>query len=148
MRTKFINGFILFVLILTACTTGGTGPTLQPTSTATKALPTAIVTVVSVPDPRATAQAFLADWQGDQYADMYGMLTGVGKDAITEEKFIKRYNDVAAGLTLQKVEFEITQAITTPRSAQVAYKVTFKTALMGDISRENILMNLSLENNA
>src|SRR5512146_2128446 len=107
MRIKIINGFILSVLLLSACTTGVIGPTAPgvPSATPARTLPPAAVTVVGVPDPRVTAGAFLADWQADKYADMYGMLTSVGKDAITQDNFVKRYTDVAVGLTLQSVDF-------------------------------------------
>ena len=148
MRIKIINGLVLFVFLLSACSGGGgIGPTIQPTATTIPPLPTAHITVVSAPDPRAAAQEFLDDWRSDKYSQMYDLLTSVGKDAITRDKFVQRFTDVAVGLTLQEVNYDILQAITNPSSAQVAYRLTYKTNLFGEMVRDNITMNLSLEKN-
>src|SRR5450759_211004 len=148
MRIKIINGLVLLVFLLSACSGGGgIGPTIQPTATTIPPLPTAHITVVSAPDPRAAAQEFLDDWRSDKYSQMYDLLTSVGKDAITRDKFVQRFTDVAVGLTLQEVNYDILQAITNPSSAQVAYRLTYKTNLFGEMVRDNITMNLSLEKN-
>ncbi|HEX7567315.1 MAG TPA: penicillin-binding transpeptidase domain-containing protein, partial [Anaerolineaceae bacterium] len=57
------------------------------------------------------------------------------------------FTDVAVGLTLQEVNYDILQAITNPSSDQVAYRLTYKTNLFGEMVRDNITMNLSLEKN-
>jgi len=149
MRIKIFSCFLFLVFLLAACTGAiGATPTLAPTATLTPIPPTPQTTIVNAPDPRAAARAFLDDWQADKYADMYNLLTSVGKDAITVAKFTQRFADVAVGLTLQEVDYEILQAITNPTSAQVAYRLTFKTALFSQITRDNITMNLSLEKGA
>jgi hypothetical protein len=148
MRIKIIQPLLFLSFLLSACS-GANVPHLTPQAepSASPVPPTARVTVVNVPDPRLTATTFLSDWQGDKYSDMYDMLTSVGQDAITRDKFIQRFVDISINLTLQKVNFEILQSITNPRSAQVAYRLTFKTAILGDLGRDNITMNLSLEKN-
>src|SRR5450759_1264 len=111
MRIKIINGLVLLVFLLSACSGGGgTGPTIQPTATTIPPLPTARMTIVSAPDPRVAAQEFLDDWRADKYSQMYDLLTSVGKDAITRDKFVQRFTDVAVGLTLQEVNYDILQA--------------------------------------
>jgi penicillin-binding protein 2 len=149
MRIKIIQPLLFLSFLLSACS-GANVPHLTPQAepSASPVPPTARVTVVNVPDPRLTATTFLSDWQGDKYSDMYDMLTSVGQDAITRDKFIQRFVDISINLTLQKVNFEILQSITNPRSAQVAYRLTFKTAILGNLGRDNITMNLSLEKNA
>jgi len=148
MRIKIINGLVLLVFLLSACSGGGgTGPTIQPTATTIPPLPTARMTIVSAPDPRVAAQEFLDDWRADKYSQMYDLLTSVGKDAITLDKFVQRFTDVAVGLTLQEMNYDILQAITNPSSAQVAYRLTYTTNLFGEMTRDNITMNLSLEKN-
>jgi penicillin-binding protein 2 len=148
MRLKISFTLLILSLILSACASGtATISTPQPTPSAStpSVLPTAGVAVTSVPDPRLTATTFLTDWQAEKFSDMYDMLTGVGQDAITRDKFVQRFIDISVNLTLQKVDFEILQSITNPTSAQVAYRLTFKTAILGDLARDNITMNLSLE---
>ena len=76
---------------------------------------------------------------------MYGMLTTLSQDAFSFTDFETRYRDVAVEASLSAVEFEILQTLTTPTTAQVAYRVTLVSALVGPISRET-QMNLSLEN--
>jgi len=149
MRTKIIYTICILSMLLSACSSGlvtNSTPTAAPATPTV--LPTSVVSVSTVPDPRLTATTFLTDWQNEKYAEMYDMLTTVGQDAITKDKFIQRFVDVSVNLTLQKVNFEILQSITNPKSAQVAYRLTFKTAVMGDLSRDNITMNLSLDKNA
>ena len=74
---------------------------------------------------------------------MYDLLTGVSQDALTREKFIARYTDVANNLTLQKVESQILQALVlSPTLCASRLPGELKTAMIGDLTRE-ITMNLS-----
>lgn len=148
MRIKILNIILLLAFALSACTSGGVGPTVQPSATVVSTLPSARSTVVTAPDPRLVARQFLDDWKADKYTDMYTLLTSVGKDAITQDQFVQRFTNVAVGLTLQELDYEILQAITNPASAQVAYRLTYKTNLFGDMSRDNMTMSLSLEKGA
>ena len=143
------RGLLLLLLILTACTAATPSPTVAPTGTATvHPLPSPVSNNTPAPDVKTTAQAWLDFWAADNYDGMYDLLTTVSQDALTREKFTARYTDVANNLTLQKVESQILQGLVlSPRSAQVAYRVTFKTAMIGDLTRE-ITMNLSIENGA
>ena len=143
----------VFVLLiaLTACSTASPSPTATPTATsptATVELPTAEVKTTRAPDPQLAARAWLDAWAKDDTAKMYSLLTRVSRDALTQDKFKARYSDVAVNLTLQSLEGEILQALVlSPRSAQVAFRVNFKTAMVGDLKRETT-MNLTLEDGA
>ena len=148
MRTKIIHALLLLTFALSACAGAGTGPTVQPTPTITPTLPSARSTVINAPDPRLAASQFFDDWKADKFTDMYALLTSVGKDAITQDAFVKRFMDVAVGLTLQELDYDILQAITNPTSAQVAYRLTYKTSLFGDMTRDAMTMNLTLEKGA
>ncbi len=141
------RGLFIALLFITACNAATPTQTVITTSAATAPpLPTAIENKTPAPDVQTTAQAWLDSWAKDDYSAMYDLLTGVSRDALTREKFSARFTDVANNLTLQKVESQILQGLVlSPRSAQVAYRVTLKTAMVGDLSRE-ITMNLSLEN--
>lgn len=144
----FHRAIFAFLIFITACTTTSPTPTSQPTpsaATATVSLPTTEVKTTSAPNPQVAANAWLNAWVKDDYSKMYDLLTKVSRDALTREKFTARYSDVAINLTLQTLESQILQVLVlTPKSAQVAYRVIFKTAVVGDLQRET-LMNLSLE---
>jgi penicillin-binding protein 2 len=99
----------------------------------------------SVTDPILAARVYLDAWKIEDYASMYDMLTTVSKDAITEEDFTRRYVNVANEAALSAWDYEILSSLTNPRSAQVGYKVTFRSILVGDF-QSTTLMNLSREN--
>jgi len=75
---------------------------------------------------------------------MYGMLTALSKDAITEEQFVEIYQEVAGEAALSSLDTQILSALTQTRSAQASYLVTMQSALVGEIQRDT-LMNLNLE---
>lgn len=145
-RTIFINAIILLTLILSACTPVVPGvPTPTPLGAPTATLRDPLLQTTSAPDPGPAASAFLQNWVKEDYTKMYDSLTRVSRDAITREKFQARYLDIAANLTLQKLEFEILSSlINSPRSAQVAYRVTFNTIIAGTLKRDTA-MSLSME---
>ena len=142
-KTRFIVLLILLMLLM-GCGRSSITPTLTASLTPTDALQPASIQTTSVPDPTITARAYLDAWKAEDYAAMYAMLTPISKDAITEEDFTKFYRNVAAEAALSGWEYEITQNIIHPRSAQVAYNVVLHSTLVGDLQRET-QMNLSLE---
>jgi penicillin-binding protein 2 len=76
---------------------------------------------------------------------MYGMLTQVSKDAINEDTFTQKYRSVASEAALSKgIDYQILSKLTTPKSAQVNYRVVLHSVLVGDIQRDTV-MNLTLE---
>lgn len=142
MRYEII---FLIVLSLVGCNQAVVVPPTQSGS------PTATLNVVSVdttslPDARLAALAYLDAWQADDYARMYSMLTSISRDAISAEDFEKFYRGVASEGAFSQVNNEILSSLVmNPTSAQVSYRTTLSSELVGDLSRD-ILMNLSLEN--
>lgn len=136
-------GLIIFTLLV-SCGKPSVAPTISPLPLPTDTLSPASLQTTSVPDPTETARAYLEAWKAEDYASMYAMLTAISKDAITEEDFTRFYRDVAAEAALSGWDYEITQNIIHPRSAQVAYNVVLHSTLVGDLKRET-QMNLSLE---
>jgi penicillin-binding protein 2 len=103
------------------------------------------VSTTRVPDARAIARAYLDAWKAEDYDAMYALLTGLSQDAISREKFEKHYRGVATEMALSGVDYEIISSLVqNPTSAQVGYRVTFHSTLVGDLQRETV-MNLSLE---
>jgi penicillin-binding protein 2 len=151
---KFRSCFLLFVLLFVssvpACTPrpASTQPNVNPPpASATRTLAKVEPTVYKAPNPDLTAQVFLNAWKAEDYPTMYGLLTPASQDALALDRFTQHYKDAAVNMTLQKLEYEILGRMTNPSSAQVAYRVTFHTQMIGDLHRD-ITMNLSMEKGA
>ena len=99
---------------------------------------------LDLPDAKTAAQSYLDAWKSDDYSAMYKMLTSVSQDALSEQEFVQHYKGVAIEAALKDIEYEILSVLVNPESAQVKYRVTLKSVLVGDITRET-LMNLRLE---
>ena len=141
---KLTFGMIAFALILSSCSSG-IGEALFPTPEPTATLPNPQVGVTPAPDAQAAMRTFLEAYKVESYATMYNMLSVLSKESISEEDFTQRYNDALNAMSLREIETEILSVLTNPYSAQVAFRVTYKTALAGDIVRD-ITARLTLEN--
>ncbi len=135
----------ILLIIATGCTAaGGSLPTAAVVETPTQSLPTPEIITTHVPEAESAAKFFLDAWKAEDYPKMYSILTALSKDAITADDFAKKYSDTAINLTLQSLDYTILSSLTNPTRAQVAYRVTYKTVLLGEIQRD-ITMNLSQE---
>ncbi len=142
---RWIN-FVLIIIFLSACVSGGGGlPSILggPTSTP---LPPPQVGITPAPDENSAVTKYLEALQQDDFETMYSMLAQVSRDAVTLEDFSKRWNDSLNAMSAAEIEFTINSAQVGPRDAEVGYSITYKTALAGDIQR-NILLRMKNENN-
>jgi len=144
MTKKIFSYLAVLVILMSACAPGKLSATGTPASTLTPTLPGPVVNITRAPDAQGAAESFLANWQAEDYDKMFAALAGVSQDAIKVEDFKTKYKDIAANLSLQKLDYTVLSSLTNPKSAQVAYRVIMHTALFGDISRD-MLMNLELE---
>jgi penicillin-binding protein 2 len=136
---------LLIILLLLGCSRSSPVPATPKPYTSPSPLPTAGVTTVSTPNTEAAAAAYLDTWKSENYPAMYSMLTQVSKDAITEDTFTQKYQSVASAAALSKgIDYQILSKLTTPKSAQVNYRVVLHSVLVGDIQRDTV-MNLTLE---
>lgn len=141
---------VCLALLLVSCKTSVPGPlptgspTTNNTSTSvpTAGKPTPEQHNTPTPDVREAMRLFLTEWQTENYAAMYSQLAQTSQDATPIETFIKRYKDAANNLTLINIDFEILSTLVNVESAQAAYRVTYHTTLLGDLTRE-ISVNLS-----
>ena len=129
---RWLNLIAVF-FFLTACGPGGTS--VSPTSTP---LPPPLVTVASAPDPAPTLTAYLDAFKADDYNAMYGALSKVAQDAITLEDFAKRNRDSLNEMSAGSFDYTVTSSLVNPYSSEIAYQVTYRTALVGDIQRDII----------
>jgi penicillin-binding protein 2 len=142
---KFSPRRFLLVLTLFLAGCGAPSPTIQPSPDLPPSLSTPIVVTTQAPDPEPAARAYLQAWNSEDYSRMYASLTEVSKDALTEEEFTARYRNIAAEAALSSIDTQILSALTQTRTAQVSYRVTLHSSLVGDLVRDT-MMNLSLEN--
>ena len=145
MKSRLFSILLLIAFLLVSCDPPSAAETPTPTAEPTS-LPTAVVQVTSVPDVEDTVNDFLLAWQEYRYTDMFNMLTPLTRDAQTVEAFTQRYTDVAQALAMTSVTGEILSVMTNPRTAQVAYRLTFESNLINQYTTPEIVMDLSLEN--
>jgi penicillin-binding protein 2 len=145
---RWIN-YILILTFLSACSSGGGAPLIEifATSTPTPLLPTPQAGITPAPDAQAAITTFLQALQKDDYAGMYDMLSQSSREAITLEDFSKRYNDALNTMSAASIEYTINSSLLSPYAAEVAYGITYKTILAGDIQR-NIVAHLVNESGA
>lgn len=142
---KLRNWVLLLVFLLGACSRAPSNGDPGASVVTPDNLPPPPVRVTGVPELRPVAEAYLNAWQAEDYQAMYDLLTPVSRDAISMEDFEALYRDVAIKLSLRELKYSVLSTFTNPTTAQVAFRVTFETALLGDITRDNVVMNLKLE---
>lgn len=133
---RLLLSLAVIATLLSACGLGGA-----------TALPTPQISISSAPDAEQAVIAYLDAWNNGDYAGMYTMLTGESQAAITQEDFVARYADVATQANLFRVDYELLQALINPTTAQVGYRVTLNSAVIGPITRDTS-MDLKLESGA
>ena len=123
---------ILFILLpsLAACQSGSSAAG-DPTQVAAEIGPVAAAQEV--------AAAFLAAWQAEDYAGMYALLSSLSQDAHAQNNFTTEYTEVANTITLQNLEAQVLSTIAEGNYAQVAFRVTYHTLLVGDLTREPVM---------
>jgi cell division protein FtsI/penicillin-binding protein 2 len=145
MRIRVVFSLFLLCILVLACT-----PEAAVTPEGTQdvpeetPLPGPQVNTTHVPDTQQAAAQFLDAWKSENYMEMYSLLTPLTQESISLDDFTKRYQDFTVSLTLQTLEYEILSSLTHPSSGQVGYRVTYHTAVIGDLERD-MVMNLALE---
>ncbi|NUM45488.1 MAG: hypothetical protein HUU38_12355 [Anaerolineales bacterium] len=144
MRNRLWIGLLL---ILAACTPGLILPTPIPPPADSPSPTIENPSAAPLPDAQLTARAYLDAWKAEDHPAMYAWLTPLTQDAITLDEFTSLHRGLAAIMSLNGLEYEITSVFAHDASAQVAYRVRFNTILVGVIERDT-MMSLSLENGA
>ena len=139
--SRWLN-IVFLAIFLSACGSGG--PSVLPVNP-TAALPPPAVTVVSASDPTLTLTSYLEAYKADDYNTMYGLLSKVTQDSVTLEDFAKRNRDALNQMSAGSFDYEVMSSLVNPYSAEIAYKVTYHTALVGEIQRD-IIARFALEN--
>jgi penicillin-binding protein 2 len=143
---RWIN-LALILTVLSACSMGGGngGFTLFPTPTT---LPKSPVGITPAPDAQAPMQSYLDAFKAEDYPAMYALLTQVSRDAISLEDFETRHREALNTMSAAEYDYEILSAlVNSPYLAQVSFRMIYRTALVGDLSRD-MVAHFSLEDGA
>jgi len=139
---RWLN-IIVILTFLSACSSGAIPIASASTDTP---LPPPIVNVTSAPNPEIALGNYLMAYQTDDYNTMYGMLSKVTQDAIPLDDFAKRNRDALNTMSAGSFDYEVRSSLVNPYSAEIAYSVTYHTALVGDLQRD-IIARFVLDNN-
>jgi penicillin-binding protein 2 len=147
-KKRFLDWLVGLIAagMLVSCAQPATEPAALPPTE--RPLPTLSVLSGAPEDTEviAAAQAYLDGWKAKDYAAMYDLLTSLSKDALSEEEFTEHYQGVASEAVLTDLNYELQSLLVKPDSAQVGYRVTLDSVLVGEIARETV-MNLRREKN-
>lgn len=128
---------VLSSMFLSAC--GIINPSASP---ATSSSPDPTPTVDVTQDPDGVANAFLTAWMASDYAGMYSLLSPKSQLEYSLEAFTDIYTSTATTMTQVSVNATPLSALqSTGTTAQLAFRVTYTTAVLGDIEEE-MTMNL------
>jgi penicillin-binding protein 2 len=119
---------------------GPAGPEASPT------LPTPMTTTIVAPDPEPVARRFLEAWKQDDFAGMYALLSPLTQDSQSQEAFTATYKKIAQDAALTGIDYQIVASLVNPRQAQVSYRITLHSAVVGDVTRDTYLDFTRLNN--
>lgn len=133
MRRPAILFFLSFVL--GACSLfSSVPPTLEMTST----LPDPVLTTIPAPNPDDTARLFLDAWKAGDYPAMYALLSPLTRDGLSQEMFTARYDEIRRSIALNDIKYQIISSLViSPQEAEVRFRVTLHSAVLGDLTGEN-----------
>ena len=80
----------------------------------------------------------------EDYNPMYSLISKVTQDSIPLDEFARRNRGALNEMSAGSFDYEILSSLVNPYSAEIAYRVTYHTALVGDIQRE-VIARLTLE---
>ncbi|MCL5947506.1 MAG: penicillin-binding transpeptidase domain-containing protein, partial [Chloroflexi bacterium] len=88
--------------------------------------------------PGLVAQTYLDAWNAGSYATMYQLVTPEAQQSITQQRFIRRYQDIATQATITHVQ-AVLDPEQRPQANQQHFTVVFDTILVGQIKQTNTL---------
>jgi penicillin-binding protein 2 len=139
---RWLN-IVVILTFLSACSPGGIAVPGFPTETS---LPNPPVTIIPAPSVDGALEAYLEAFKADDYNTMYGRLSKVSQDAITLEDFAKRNKNALNEMSAGSFDYEVLSSLVGPYSSEVAFRLTYHTALVGDIQRD-MVARFALEDN-
>jgi len=139
---RFLLVFSLLSLLI-SCAPPTSGPK-GAMATSTPNLPPPNVTRIAPPDAGETLERYLQAYRQDDYATMYDLLSENSRGAISLDDFSKMHAESRDAMSAYDLEYQVLSSSLSPRSATLNVRLTYHTALFGDLSRE-IPFQLNLE---
>jgi cell division protein FtsI/penicillin-binding protein 2 len=144
---KFLRWFNIIVVLTFISACGAGGPIIQGPPTATS-LPQPIVNVTPAPDVGAALTAYYEALKAEDYNLMYSLLSKATQDMAPLDAFAKYNRDSLNTMSAGSFDYEILSTlVNNPYSAEVSFRITYHTALVGDIQRDKMVARFVLENN-
>jgi penicillin-binding protein 2 len=141
---RWFNILVIF-MFLSAC---GSSPIAVPGIPTDTAKPPPIVTIVSAEQQPDTAlKRYLEAFKIEDYNAMYSLLSKVTQDSITLEEFAKRNRDALNEMGAGSFDYEVLSSLINVYASEVSYRITYHTALVGDIQRD-MVARFALEDNS
>ena len=128
----------LLTLLLAACSSRSGGGPIGPLFGSSATLPPPSVGVTHAPDARAAMTNFLQALAKNDFASMYGLLSKVTQDGLTQDAFAAKYNDALNTMGASKLDYEVLSQLLSPNVAQVGFRIIYHTALVGDLQRDMV----------
>lgn len=127
------TNLLLIATLLSACS-GGVPFLATPTS-----FPTPAVRITPAPDAQAPMEAYLQAYQAEDYEAMYALLAQASREAVPLEDFAARHREALNTMSAGSLDYEILSALVgSPYLAQVSFRIVYRTALVGDLSRDMV----------
>lgn len=111
----------------------------ETTPDATATLPDPAVRTDQAPDAEAAVADYLALWQEGDYQGMYAQLTDAAREAVPFEEFQASYQEFATIAAVTGFDYQIVSSLVQPARAQVRYRLTYRSAAVGEFVRETWL---------
>lgn len=143
MSKRFLLLTLVIAWLVLACTPSTASG--EDRATPTPALPPPSVTRIAAPDAGETLQTYLEAYRQDDYTTMYSLLAQSSRAGLSEEDFGKIHAEARDTMSAYDLEYQVIASSIGPRAAQMTVRLTYHTALFGDLSRE-IPFELTLEN--
>lgn len=141
---KFLRWLNILAILtfLSACSSNGLPIPSFPTDTP---LPAPPVTIIPAPSVDAAITNYLEAFKAEDYNTMYALLSKVSQDTYTLEDFAKRNRDALNEMSAGSFDYEVLSSLVNVYSSEVSFRVTYHTALVGEIQRD-MVARFTLEN--
>ena len=143
LRLPTIFTVTILLLLLLGCSPQ------EPATVREIDLPTFVplpTTEVDLQQPLRAAMTFLSAWQEQNFDSMYAMLSFASQETIGPAAFRVLYEDTQNTMTFESLDFTpIAMKRIGPRTAQLAYDLTFQTRILGEIPDLNRSLTISLD---
>ncbi len=127
---------VLLTLLLVACSRSAGGPTLAPGTTPMMTGTPPVVGITHAPEAEAAMGNFLEALKKYDFISMYAMTSQATQESLSQEAFVAKYNDALNTLGAAKLDYQLLSETKSPSAAQVGFRITYHTALVGDLQRD------------